>query len=209
MTRLGRKDMATWLFRPRERPSAAALAYIAAGEFAGVDQAYKCRVRKPWWRVPLMPSADLFLTYMNADTPRLTTNSARSHHLNSVHGVYLSDETRQTGMELLPLASLNSATLLSAEITGRAYGGGILKIEPREADAWLVPSYDLVLSKAAELRAIRGRVANLLQQKKLADAVEIVDELLLAPSLGADLEGVKNARAAMAARRMSRTDRVW
>ena len=27
--------------------------YIAAGERAGVHQAYKCRVRTPWWRVPL------------------------------------------------------------------------------------------------------------------------------------------------------------
>ncbi len=36
-------------------------------------------------------------------------------------------------MELLPLAFLNSATLFSAEMVGRSYGGGVLKLEPKEA----------------------------------------------------------------------------
>jgi len=86
---LGAGGSAVWLFRPPAELSPAARAYIAAGEMAGINTAYKCRVRKPWWRVPLIRAADLLLTYMNADTPRLTTNRAKAHHLNSVHGVYL------------------------------------------------------------------------------------------------------------------------
>jgi hypothetical protein len=77
LAELGREGSATWLFRPGGEPSPAAWAYIAAGETANVHSAYKCRVRKPWWRVPLVPPADLLLTYMNADTPRLSTNAAR------------------------------------------------------------------------------------------------------------------------------------
>ena len=96
-----------------------------------MDDAYKCRVRLPWWRVPLVKPADLLLTYMNADTPRLCTNRKSVYHLNSVHGVYLRKGLRQLGMDLLPLASLNSMTLLGAETVGRAYGGGMLKLEPR------------------------------------------------------------------------------
>jgi hypothetical protein len=42
---------------------------LAAGVEQGVDRAYKCRVRSPWWQVPLSAPADLLLTYMNADTP--------------------------------------------------------------------------------------------------------------------------------------------
>ena len=34
---------------------------------------------------------------MNADTPRLTTNTAGVRHLNSVHGVYLRDDLAQLG----------------------------------------------------------------------------------------------------------------
>ena len=176
---LGKADAATWLLRPKGEPSAAAWRYIAAGEAAGVHDAYKCRVRSPWWRVPLVAPADLFLTYMNADTPRITTNDARAHHLNSVHGLYLRPETRSLGTELLPLASLTSMTLLGAETVGRSYGGGILKLEPREADRLPVPSPALVAASRDELLAAKPQVAALLRTGKLHEAARTVDEILL------------------------------
>lgn len=207
MTSLGQQGKATWLFRPTGEPSPAAQAYIDIGHRAGVDQAYKCRVRKPWYRVPLLPVADLFLTCMNADTPRLTTNSAGAHHLNSVHGVYLTEELKGVGRELLPLASLNSVTLLNAEMVGRSYGGGILKLEPREADVWAMPSPALVESRAEELRALRLAVKRLLQAGKLADAVKLVDEVFLIGSgiITADaLQTVRAAHTTMTTRRITR-----
>ncbi|WP_346769425.1 N-6 DNA methylase [Planctomonas sp. JC2975] len=211
LTRLGRKGRETWLFYPNEKLSEPARAYVEAGHTAGVDQAYKCRVRKTWYRVPLVPPADLLLTCMNADTPRLTTNLAGAHHLNSIHGVYLSDELRDLGRELLPLASLNSATLLSAELVGRAYGGGILKLEPREADRWAMPAPQLVRDRAEQLRGIRGKVARLLQAGKLAQAVAIVDQTLLV-DVGhlspAQLEAVSDAHAALTRRRSVRSKSV-
>ena len=71
--------------------------------------------------------ADLLVTCMNADTPRLAVNEAKAHHLNSVHGLYLAEG--YGGMaSALAVASLNSATLLGAELVGRAYGGGSLKL---------------------------------------------------------------------------------
>ncbi|MEG9250312.1 N-6 DNA methylase [Arthrobacter sp. Soc17.1.1.1] len=207
MTSLGRQDKATWLFRPSADPSPAAQAYIDTGHRAGVDQAYKCRVRKPWYRVPLLPPADLFLTCMNADTPRLTTNSAKAHHLNSVHGVYLAENLKGLGRDLLPLASLNSVTLLNAEMVGRSYGGGILKLEPREADVWAMPSPALVDSNTEDLNAIRPAVKKLLQDGKLTDAVKLVDEILLIGSgiISAEaLETVRAAHTTMTARRTTR-----
>ncbi|MBD9544525.1 SAM-dependent DNA methyltransferase [Ensifer sp. ENS04] len=140
LKRLGEEGNAIHLFYPSDPPSAAAAAYIADGHRTGVDTAYKCRVRKTWYRVPLVSPADLLLTCMNADTPRITENAAKARHLNSVHGVYLNDACKDMGRELLPVASLNSVTLLHAEMVGRAYGGGILKIEPKEADTWAMPS---------------------------------------------------------------------
>jgi len=79
--------------------------------------------------------ADLLLTYMNADTPQLTTNRAKAHHLNSVHGVYLRGELREAGQRLLPLGSLTSMTLLGVETVGRAYGGGMLKLSSNQGGA--------------------------------------------------------------------------
>jgi len=207
LTKLGRDGSATYLFYPNDPPSAEAEAYIADGHRTGVDTAYKCRVRKTWYRVPLVPAADLLLTCMNADTPRLTANDAGARHLNSVHGVFLDKQHRELGRELLPLASLNSVTLLHAEMVGRAYGGGILKVEPKEADIWAMPSPALVLSRADSLRRIKQQVVDLLSDGRLLDAVKIVDQVILADcgSLSEkQLERIRQARANCANRRTVR-----
>lgn len=209
MTDLGNAGKATWLFRPGATLSPAATAYVQAGHTAGVDQAYKCRVRRTWYQVPLLPPADLLLTCMNADTPRLTTNEAGALHLNSVHGVYLTDAHRELGRELLPLASLNSVTLLNAEMVGRSYGGGILKIEPREADVWAMPSPTLVEARADALRAIKADVVRLLRGGDLLGAVHAVDHALLVDAdalTPEDLQVVRRAHTAMSSRRGARAE---
>lgn len=186
LTRLGRVGQATWLLAPSNNPAASTVAYIDSGEATDVHTAYKCRVRKPWWRVPLLAPADLLLTYMNADTARIVTNEAGARHLNSVHGVYLADEHRDIARDVLPVASLNSLTLLSAELSGRSYGGGILKIEPREADRWWMPSPAVLAEHRDELVALKPRVQRLLQSRNLAGAVALVDAVLLADRLTDD-----------------------
>lgn len=203
LKKLGEDGNAIYLFYPNNPPSKAAAAYIAAGHKTGVDTAYKCRVRKTWYRVPLVSPADLLLTCMNADTPRITENAAGARHLNSVHGVYLKETYTALGRELLPVASLNSITLLHAEMVGRAYGGGILKIEPKEADIWAMPSPSLVSSRADRLRKIKPEVGRLLAKGRLLDAVHIVDQILLTYSevSTSQLEAVRNARAELSKRR--------
>jgi adenine-specific DNA-methyltransferase len=184
------------------------MAYIDAGKRLGVDAAYKCRVRSPWWRVPLVKPADLLLTYMNADTPRLSANRAGAHHLNSVHGIYLRPGLRRLGMNLLPLASLNSMTMVGAEVVGRAYGGGLLKLEPKEADRLPVPSPDLLRAAAPALSAVRLRVAALLRLPGgLLEASKLVDEVLLAGALGlagGEINSLREAHIELAARRTAR-----
>ncbi len=203
---MGALGSAIWLLRP-EAPSKAAQRYLAHGKAVGVDQAYKCRVRKPWWRTPYLRPAHMFLTYMNADTPRITANRARVHHVNSVHGIYLREGLVQVGRELLALASLNTVTLLGAETVGRAYGGGMLKIEPKEADRLPIPVVGMVEGCGEELRRIRRRVLALLRGGRLLDAVDLVDDVLLVGALGLSAPQVKSmqeARASLAARRVGR-----
>ncbi|NOV20741.1 SAM-dependent DNA methyltransferase [Ensifer adhaerens] len=203
LKKLGEEGNAIHLFYPSDPPSAAAAAYIADGHRTGVDTAYKCRVRKTWYRVPLVSPADLLLTCMNADTPRITENAAQARHLNSVHGVYLNDAHGVLGRELLPVASLNSITLLHAEMVGRAYGGGILKIEPKEADVWAMPSPTLVTCRADGLREVKRSVAKLLDKGRLLDAVKIVDQVLLSEGevSPAQMAVVRHARAEFVKRR--------
>ena len=202
---LEREGQSTWLFRPEGEPSVAAKHYISFGEASGVDEAYKCRVRRPWWRVPYLRPADLLLTYMNADTARLCSNIAKAHHLNSVHGVYLHEENRQLGKELLALASLNSVTLLAAELVGRSYGGGVLKIEPREADRWPMPSPALVSASQGALKAVRRRARVLLAAGRVFEVAELVDAALWPHADQAQLTMFRCSRRALHDRRLVRS----
>lgn len=206
--RLGDAGQSTYLFRPSGIPSPAARRYVESGEALDVDGAYKCRVRSPWWRVPLVRPADLFLTYMNADTPRLCTNRAGVHHLNSVHGIYLQPTHRRLGMDLLPIASLNSVTLLGAETVGRAYGGGMLKIEPSEADQLPMPSPELLRTHGLTLRALRPTIAARLSAGDLAGAVNVVDAVLLTEGLRlptAAVEAIRHEHSTLTLRRLARS----
>lgn len=205
---LGNKGRRTRLFYPDEDLlSKSATAYLATGIADGVDQTYKSRARRLWWQVPLLPPADLFLTYMNADTVRLVTNTAKAYHLNSVHGVYLRPERTKLGGELLPLGALNSFTMLSAELAGRAYGGGVLKMEPGEAARWLVPSAAALEEAREKLIAIRPQVGGKLRGGKLGEAVKMVDDALLVETLGISrrkVRAVRDARDELARRREAR-----
>lgn len=199
---LGAEGAKTLLFRPEE-PSAAARRYIALGEEREVDQAYKCRVRTPWWRTPLLAPPDLFFTYMNEATPQLAANPDRLHHLNSVHGVYLHEPAGDLA-PLLALAALNSATSLSAEVTGRSYGGGILKMEPREAAKLLVPTFDLIGRRSDELAMLVRPVRELLVAGELEQARSLVDGVLLADEDADRVRELHEAHTALRERRRSR-----
>ena len=98
-------------------------------------------------------------------------------------------------------------TLLGAELVGRAYGGGMLKLEPGEADRLPVPSRGLLQASETELRALRPQLAKGLRQGRLLDVVAEVDKVLR-PRLkvsAADIMQIRDARAALFRRRMSRS----
>ena len=196
------------LLAPHGEPSDAARRYLAEGERAGVAKAYKCRVRKPWWRVPRVDAPDLIVTYMNNDRPRLVDNAARAEILNSVYGVRLAPDRRPVGRGILPIACLNSVTLLGAELVGRAYGGGLLKMEPREADSLPVPTPGCLERAAKALRSLGPKVALSPRADGLRAAVEAVDAIVLADVPGGELIKIRAARETLFRRRRAR-GREW
>ena len=154
-----------------------------------------------------MKVPDLFLTYMNHDRPRLIANHAGTHILNSLYGITLHHGRKQLGKELLPIASLNSLTLLGAEMVGRAYGGGLLKLEPREADFLPIASKATLEQCSDELRAISPQLAPALRQGDGSRAVEMVDNIVLKGVLkvtNADIKTLRTAREAFFERRKAR-----
>jgi adenine-specific DNA methylase len=176
-----------------------AAAHISRGEAEGFHERYKCRIRDPWWELPLPSDGppDLLLTYCSNEHPRISLNEAGAISTNTLHGVRLSDPTLAPQ---LAAGFYNSLTLLSAEIVGRSYGGGVLKLEPTEAEALLVPP--LVPSAAASLpavdEAIRSRDADL--------ALDLIDELTLVP-LGltrSEIGDLRRARQLLRERRRRR-----
>lgn len=197
-----------FLFAPSSSDmSSGAKSYIEQGERDGVPLAYKCKVRTPWWRVPLVAQPDLLFTYMNHDRPRLISNDAGAYVLNSLYGVKLKSDLRELGRKTLPIACLNTVTLLGSEIVGRSYGGGLLKHEPREADLMPVPGPKILEAAANELMLIEPQLALMLRQNKLLNAVEMVDAIILERHLKLDtaqLGQLRQAREALFQRRVAR-----
>jgi adenine-specific DNA methylase len=203
-----RKGAKGYLFNPdNDSLSAGAQSFIEQGIRDGVHRAYKCRVRHPWWKVPLTSVPDLLFTYMNHDRPRLTTNDAGVHVLNSLYGITLRGGLRTLGKATLPIACLNSLTLTGSELVGRAYGGGLLKHEPREADMLPVPSAEVLKSVGAELVALKPQLNKCLRNDDLIEASELVDRIVLKRALGMsdrELRDLREARSFLLARRIAR-----
>lgn len=97
--------------------------------------AYKCRVREPWYSVPDVTVPDGFLTYMSGESVQVIGNAARCVGTNSVHVVHMKDgcSFRRTQSRFESVL-----TQLSCELEGHPLGGGMLKVEPREAQRLLL-----------------------------------------------------------------------
>lgn len=195
-----------WLLHPEKTARAKGLrAYLEHGVEHGVPDAYKCTVREPWWRPPAVPVPDLFFTYMSHRYPRLITNGARTTFLNSMHGVRLRDAVPPEAGEALPLLALNSATMLGAEVMGRSYGGGILKMEPREAASLPVPGPESLLKAWATLSKQSPNLDAALKRGEWWTVVAEVDRVLLKGALGLGNDEVTAIRDAAALLRVRRT----
>ena len=124
---------------PRDRialPSAA-LSYVRQGEAKGLHQGYKCRIRLPrWWNVPSVWIPDAFLLRQIHDGPRIITNRAAATCTDTIHRIRVKGDTKP---DWLAAASMNSLTFAFSEIRGRSYGGGVLELEPTEAEALPFP----------------------------------------------------------------------
>lgn len=201
-----------WMLHPAATDRSKALAnYLEVGKSQAIDDAYKCSVRTPWWRPPAVSAPDLFFTYMSHRYPRLITNSAGATFVNSMHGVRLLPDAPKTAKVALPLLALNSVSLLGAEIYGRSYGGGILKMEPSEAAVLPVPKSDGLIRAWDLLKPQSPRLDSWLAEGRWTEVVAQVDEVLLGTILKLNARQVAELRAAvetLRSRRLTATQAV-
>jgi adenine-specific DNA-methyltransferase len=195
-----------WLLYPDPKSRSKALKeYVAMGEANNVHEAYKCTVRTPWWRPPVVPEPDLFFTYMSHRYPRLIANKSGATILNSMHGIRLKSGTPKSVRDALPLLALNSVTMLGAEVLGRSYGGGILKMEPREAASLPVPAADHLSAAWARLSEKRANLDGALRRGEWVAVVREVDEVLLRDVMRISPHAIAQMRGAAALLRIRRT----
>lgn len=119
---------------PRSFPKKMRL-YLREGESKAIHQRFKCRVRTPWWSVPSVYSSEIGLLKRAHDVPRLILNKANALTTDTAYRIRIKEGT---GAALVS-SFVNSVTALSAELTGRHYGGGVLELVPSEIERLLVP----------------------------------------------------------------------
>jgi len=115
----------------------AVLRYLETAEAKKAKQAYKCRMRDPWYVVPDVQVPDAFLSCMSGNGVALVANRAKCVCTNSVHAVKLKNGA---SVELLQHGWKTPLAQLSCELEGHPLGGGLLKLEPREAANLLLPN---------------------------------------------------------------------
>ncbi len=164
--------------RPDPTKHKKALLYLDSGRERSLHTRFKCRIREPWYRVPQIRSGRLLLTKRAHLYHRLILNDA---------DVFTTD-TIYRG-EMLPLFAhrtndlvagfQNSLTLLSSEIEGRTYGGGVLELVPSEVARLripLVPMARLLPKLDMESRDIGGQRDSTGQVLHAADT-EIAEQI--------------------------------
>jgi adenine-specific DNA methylase len=116
--------------------------YLKAGIERGVADAYKCKARTPWYSVPHVYEPDAFLSYMAGAKSRLVANRVKAVAPNSLLMVRIHKHRRDHTGESLACLWQTALTALSVEIEGHSLGGGMLKLEPKEATRVLIPKGD-------------------------------------------------------------------
>jgi len=160
--------------------------YIALGEQAGIHLGYKCRIRKRWFDVPSVYIPDAFLFRQIYHYPLLVVNSARVTSTDTIHRVRTESGVN---LKLLAAAFFNSLTVAWSEVCGRSYGGGVLELEPREAE-------ELPIPYSSNLEIDIEKVDALLSRGRAYEALDYVDSIVLKEYLGFDSFMIRKVRNA-------------
>jgi len=160
--------------KPFDDLPGAAQAYIKVGEREGWHTGFKCRIRNRWYVVPSIWIPDAFMLRQVHGYPKIILNKAGATCTDTIHRIRLRNGASGT---VIAAAFLNSLTFAFSEVIGRSYGGGVLELEPNEAEKLPLPL------KGAEKLDL-GQIHNLLLKDNIGAVLEITDKALLIDGLG-------------------------
>lgn len=162
----------------------AAQKYVVSGQDADFDKGFKCRIRKRWYVVPSVWTPDAFMLRQVHGYPKLILNDAKATCTDTIHRVRFRNGANGG---LIVAAFLNSLTFAFSEVTGRSYGGGVLELEPNEAEKLPLP-----LKNANGLDIFD--LHEMLLADRIDDVLEITDKALLIDGLGLSRREAKALR---------------
>ncbi|MGH2758197.1 MAG: Eco57I restriction-modification methylase domain-containing protein [Actinomycetota bacterium] len=189
--------------RPDPMRRAGPRRYLESGEKAKLHLRYKTRIREPWFRVPHVRSEPLMLSKRCHWYPRVISNRANVVTTDTIYRGQ--PKTDSISCDDFVAAFHNSLTLLTAEIEGRSFGGGVLELVPSEIARLAVPVLQGFGSHLARLDAVMRDIA----EPNLSDAL-IAETNRLVATAGAGLtvellSTLDTARQRLAQRRLDRT----
>lgn len=156
-----------------DRLSAKLKRYIQDGESKEFHKGYKCSIRKPWYTVPSVWTPDGFAFRQIYDFPRMVLNTSDATSTDTIHRM----KSKGAKPERIIANTYTWLTAASAEIEGRSYGGGVLELEPTEAERLLMPAQ---LNGAMSL----AEVDKLVRAGRLDDVLEENARIVLIEHMG-------------------------
>ncbi len=150
--------------------------WLDEGTASGVNNRHKCGDRDPWFQVRLAERApDALASSTRQGPPRLTLNAAGYHCSNTLHMVHWSDALTVDPRAVL-VAYHTSLACLWAELQGRRYGGGVLKLDPGVLQRMPIPVVDAAAGAFEEMDSLL-RAGDEEKARSVADAVVLADGL--------------------------------
>lgn len=169
---------------PREKLPKTVKQYIAHGEENDYHTGYKCRIRDRWYIVPSVWTPQAFMLRQIHGYPKLILNQTDATCTDTIHRVRF---VSSIPGRIITSAFINSLTFAFTEVVGRSYGGGVLELEPNEAEALPLP---LKFAEQLDFETINDLVI----QGKIEEALNITDRTLLVDGLGLSIEEVEQIR---------------
>ncbi|NGZ15650.1 N-6 DNA methylase [Vibrio aestuarianus] len=137
--------------------------YIAIGEAEEYHKRYKCRIRKPWFKVPSVYSTEIGMLKRCHDAPRLIHNKVGAYTTDTAYRI----TSTVTNPENLVCSFLNPLTAITAELEGRFYGGGVLELVPSEIEKLYIPIVEGLEHNVDELNQLikEGQIESVIRQQ--------------------------------------------
>jgi adenine-specific DNA methylase len=161
-----------------------AMRYITYGESQGINKGYKTGIRDDWFVIPSIRLSDALFIRRNNIYPKLILNDAGAYTTDTMHRVFVKDNTNKNAL----IASYyNSLSFAFAEIAGRSYGGGVLELMPSETESIFLP-YNEANSDLIDM------IDTMLRSKINIDKIlEITNQNILYDRFGLSVNEIKMA----------------